>query len=558
MLHFMKNQAFLLFLSGLLFLTYSCSDEEQGGGIIIGHSTSEEVSIGAEAGATYALSFTAEDRWSASTDADWLEVSPQSGAAGQQQVTLSVLKPNDSGEVRQATLSLKSGSNSVNVTVRQDEYIFVEDPVVTMSIDGGDLNVYFRTTLPQDELGIFTQSDCEWMTNQPDTRAVEEVTYYLPVRVLPNENYQARTTVVYFGKISSTNESLTDANLLATVTIIQMGQGTGESTNYEKDKQVELLQPHTQGSGIPLVLVGDGFIDREIDNGYYGRVMNQAVENLFTEEPIRSLQDYFDIYSVTAVSRHNIFADGYETALSCWMEGGNSTLVGGDDQAVQEYASAVDGIDLNNAQIVVVLNTDAYGGTNYSYVDGNGNPVDFSIAYCPVIDELGSEDFRRVMVHEVVGHGIGKLDDEYSYVTQGAMPAGEIADRQQQQRDYGWWMNVDFTSSQSAVLWSDFLSDSRYADQGLGVFEGACTYWTGAYRSTEESMMRSNIMGFNAPSRRAIYNNVLQRGEGYTPGLEEFISFDQQTFVPQTRAAETPSRPFARPRVLTLERLSGE
>ena len=149
--------------------------------------------------------------------------------------------------------------------------------------------------------------------------------------------------------------------------------------------------------------------------------MAQAVENLFTEEPIRSLQDYFDIYSVTAVSRHNIFAEGYETALSCWMEGGNSTLVGGDDLAVQEYASAVDGIDLNNTQIVVVLNTDAYGGTNYSYVDNRGNPVDFSIAYCPVIDELGSEDFRRVMVHEVVGHGIGKLDDEYSYVTQGGV-----------------------------------------------------------------------------------------------------------------------------------------
>ena len=410
----------------------------------------------------------------------------------------------------------------------------------------------------EDELGIFTQGDYKWITNQTDTRALEEVTYYLPLHVSPNENYQARTAVIYFGKISSTNKSLTDGNLLATVTIIQMGQGTGESTNYEKDKQVELLQPHTQGGGIPLVLVGDGFIDREIDNGYYGQVMAQAVENLFTEEPIRSLQDYFDIYSVTAVSRHNIFAEGYETALSCWMEGGNSTLVGGDDLAVQEYASAVDGIDLNNAQIVVVLNTDAYGGTNYSYVDNRGNPVDFSIAYCPVIDELGSEDFRRVMVHEVVGHGIGKLDDEYSYVTQGAMPASEIADRQQQQRDYGWWMNVDFTSNQSAVLWSDFLSDSRYADQGLGVFEGACTYWTGAYRSTEESMMRSNIMGFNAPSRRAIYNNVLQRGESYTPSLEEFIAFDQQTFVPQTRAAETPSRPFARPRVLTLERLSGE
>lgn len=554
----MKNQVFLSFLWGLLVLVCSCADEEPGGGIVVDYSSNRQVSIGAEAGAVYTLSFTAADSWSASADADWLQVSPQSGGSGRQQVTLSVLKPNDSGEVRQATLSLKAGSNSVNVTVRQDEYIFVDDPVVTMSMDGGNLNVYFRTTLPQDELGFFTQGEYKWITNQTDTRALEEVTYYLPLHVSPNENYQARTAVIYFGKISSTNKSLTDGNLLATVTIIQMGQGTGESTNYEKDKAVELLQPHTQGGGIPLVLMGDGFIDREIDNGYYGQVMAQAVENLFTEEPIRSLQDYFDIYSVTAVSRHNIFAEGYETALGCWMEGGNSTLVGGDDEAVQEYARAVEGIDLNNAQVVVVLNTDAYGGTNYSYTDGRGNPVDFSVAYCPVIEELGSENFRRVMVHEVVGHGIGKLDDEYSYETQGAMPADEMADRQQQQRDYGWWMNVDFTSNQSAVLWSDFLSDSRYADQGLGVFEGACTYWTGAYRSTEESMMRSNIMGFNAPSRRAIYNNVLQRGESYTPSLEEFIAFDQQTFVPQTRAAETPSRPFARPRVLTLERLSGE
>lgn len=555
----MKNQAFLLFLLGWLFLTYSCSDKEQGGGIVIGHSTDEQVLMGAEAGATYALSFTAEDKWRASTDADWLQVFPQSGESGWQQVMLSVLKPNDTGEVRQATLTLKAGSNSVNVTVRQDEYIFVEDPVVLMSIDGGDLNLYFRTTLPQDRLSIFMQNDCDWITSQPDTRAVEEGSYYVPVRVLPNENGQARTTVVYFGKVSNENDPLTEGNLLATATIIQMGQNTGESTHYEKDKQVELLQPHTQGSGIPLVLMGDGFIDTEIDGGYYDEVMGRAAENLFTEEPIRSLRDYFDIYSVTVVSRHNIFAEGYETALGCWMEGGNSTLVGGDDKAVQEYASAVEGIDLNNAQIVVVMNTDAYGGTNYSYVDGRGNPVDFSVAYCPVIDEPGSENFRRVMVHEVVGHGIGKLDDEYSYETQGAMPSDEIFDRQQQQRDFGWWMNVDFTNDWNAVLWSDFLFDPRYEEERLGVIEGACTYWTGAYRSTEESMMRSNIMGFNAPSRRAIYNNVVHRGKGYTPDLEEFISFDRQTFVPQTRAAAgAPSRPFARPCVLTLERPLGK
>ena len=38
-------------------------------------------------------------------------------------------------------------------------------------------------------------------------------------------------------------------------------------------------------------------------------------------------------------------------------------------------------------------------------------------------------------------------------------------------------------------------------------------------------MMRNNIQGFNAPSRRAIYNNIIRRGEGRTPSLEEFIEY---------------------------------
>ena len=67
--------------------------------------------------------------------------------------------------------------------------------------------------------------------------------------------------------------------------------------------------------------------------------------------------------------------------------------------------------------------------------------------------------------------------------------------------------------------------------------------------------MRSNIRGFNAPSRRTIYNKVMERGEGRTPDLEEFIAFDLQTYTPAvTRAAEVPSKPFARPRVVKMKR----
>ena len=121
----MKNQVFLSFLWGLLVLVCSCADEEPGGGIVVDYSSNRQVSIGAEAGAVYTLSFTAADSWSASADADWLQVSPQSGGSGRQQVTLSVLKPNDTGEARKAVVKLASGESSVSIDVRQEEYIFV-------------------------------------------------------------------------------------------------------------------------------------------------------------------------------------------------------------------------------------------------------------------------------------------------------------------------------------------------------------------------------------------------------------------------------------------------
>lgn len=45
--------------------------------------------------------------------------------------------------------------------------------------------------------------------------------------------------------------------------------------------------------------------------------------------------------------------------------------------------------------------------------------VEFAIAYCPVIYDLQSESFRQVLVHEAVGHGFAKLEDEYAYQEMG-------------------------------------------------------------------------------------------------------------------------------------------
>lgn len=88
-------------------------------------------------------------------------------------------------------------------------------------------------------------------------------------------------------------------------------------------------------------MMGDGFVDQELADGTYRRVMEKAMENLFTEEPVKSLREYFDVFMINAVSENNDFGMGYKTAFSCKLAGGNSTTIIGDDTSVQIYVGKV-------------------------------------------------------------------------------------------------------------------------------------------------------------------------------------------------------------------------
>lgn len=68
----------------------------------------------------------------------------------------------------------------------------------------------------------------------------------------------------------------------------------------------------------------------------------------------------------------------------------------------------------------MILNTEVYAGTTYlGYKNEKDEFIEFAIAYCPVIEGLESGLFRQVLVHEAVGHGFGKLEDEYVYMERG-------------------------------------------------------------------------------------------------------------------------------------------
>lgn len=532
------KQDILLFI--LILLISGCSQKDIEPSFSLQEETSS-ITLASAANSQTVISFTSTREWKASTSSEWLLISPTSGEAGTYQMALTASSKNNNKNSRTATVNLVSAGLTQSFTVTQSpaEYVELEQTAYYTEAQGGSLQIKFTTNLSTDELAIY--GTASWLTQPANSRT--DQAYVVNLTVLPNEEEKERTAYLYFCKTNGEEEEI-----LNSVTIIQEGTETNTSTDYSADKTVRILQRATQGNGLPIVLMGDGFLDTNIANGTYDEVMNKAMENLFTEEPLKSLQSYFNVYSVTAVSRSNRF-DGYNTAFQCQMEGGMSTLITGNDENVIDYIQCVEGIDMSETLAVVVLNSPLYAGTTYFGYYSENQVTELAIAYCPIIYNLENDSFRQVLVHEAVGHGFAKLEDEYSYEENGKMPSDEINDVKVLQ-SYGWAQNVDFTQDENTILWSSFLKDSRYSSEEIDIYEGACTYMSGVYRPTEDSMMNTNTCGFNAPSRKAIYDMVMRRGENRETTYEEFADFDSRN-VSQiqtlTRTSNAISRPFTRP-----------
>lgn len=552
----MKTTLFNLCLAFLMLLT-SCHKEMES---VAFENVTESVTLQSVVGDEAFISFTSLGTWNVTTDAAWLSLSPLSGDAGEGQVKVTAVFENNSNQVREAKVKLTSGDEACEISVFQEvgDYVLPEKEEYLIGVEGGVFTIYFETNVDVEKLKVYTSSEPgSWLRQETTSRSAASETHEVSLHATSNKGGMSRSAYLLFVR-----EEDGVQKELATVKISQQGGQVLESVDFSEDGKIDTLQQHAKGEGIPIVLMGDGFVDQELADGTYRRVMEKAMENLFTEEPVKSLREYFDVFMINAVSENNDFGMGYKTAFSCKLAGGNSTVIKGDDVSVQVYVGKVLKEEKKrNSLAVVVLNTSVYAGTTYfGYQDGNGKFIEFAIAYCPVIETLESEHFRQVLVHEAVGHGFGKLEDEYVYLDKGNVTTLEMQRIRTMQAN-GWAQNVDFTASKDTVLWASFLTDSRYQNEHLGVYEGACTYPKGAYRPSEDSMMNSNTCAFNAPSRKSLYEKVMKIGMDTEQVLyEDFVTFDK-THLPEmlpvasyTRAAFS-GQSFARP-VWTGSRLS--
>ena len=287
-----------------------------------------------------------------------------------------------------------------------------------------------------------------------------------------------------------------------------------KSTDYSRDGEVVTLQSATVGSGIDLVFMGDGYVDKQMeDGGKYEQDMKASMEYFFGAEPYKSFRSRFNVYAVKVISPNEERAEGCE-----WRINFNNDIC-------FEYASKVSGIDTDKVTIVNVANN-----PNPMFVSGYTNMYD-SGASVAHIEQGGPSS---IIVHEAGGHGLGKLLDEYiysGYEENYCPPENLESFRNWIKTDYhdkGWGMNIDTTDDPENVIWNHFLNDERYSGE-VGIYQGAWYWPTDLWRASENSVMNSDYSRFNAPSREAIYKWIMQwsEGEGWEYDFEDFAEYDQ-------------------------------
>ena len=475
------------------------------------------------------LRFEAKSDWTASCNASWVTFSPKKGSAGSNTITITTASTNRTKSNRSTTLTITSGGDRRTVTVVQSgKYAVFSQDEYAVGAEGGTLSLDFKTNMTaEDDLQLmFSKQDWAYWADEARTVTRSEVEGSAG-QIIISPNKTSETRIAYYALVMPTDDG--EWIGLDTAYVTQAGVVDAyESTDFSADGSVTVLQQATVGKGISFVLMGDGYTDRDIADSTYYRTMKKAMENLFSEEPVRSLRDYFNVYAVTAVSKNSGVGESQSTVFST-VPSNISSEIDYDDFKVETYVRKAIGLDLENALAVIVVNSHTHNGvTALLFNTKTSRPRQYSVALCALMDSIESEEFRQVLVHEAIGHGFAKLADEYGYEAKGGISSSESSNLKALQR-YNWMLNVDTTDDPERVLWSSFISDSRFASENIGVYEGAYTYVMKVYRPSENSMMRNNDSPFNAPSRKAIYDRVMSLGEGKAAvPYEEFAEFDEQ------------------------------
>lgn len=287
------------------------------------------------------------------------------------------------------------------------------------------------------------------------------------------------------------------------------------SSDYSMDGEVISLQEATEGRGVNIIFMGDGYLDKDMgEGGKYEMIMREAMERFFAYEPYYTFRNRFNIYAVKVVSENEYYSNENSNRALSYEQGDRIYFRTTECKA---YAKKVPNPYNQPLKIAVLFNSSTTIARSFCTMDlGTGDAVSFI---------LGTDE--RHINHELGGHGFAFLSDEYVEKNE---TFSEQADLDNLYSQYGYGANVDWRNNPEDVRWAHFLKDSRYGYERLGIYEGGRLFAYGVYRPSENSMMRYNDTPFNAPSREQIYKCIMRFSEGndWAYDFETFAEVDQR------------------------------
>ena len=231
----MKGRLFPLLLTS--FLALACQGKEQPADNSTPETQKTPASITSlipsslsfsEEGGTQAVSFTSALSWAVSSDADWVTVSPASGAAGKVEIQV-VAASNDGYDGRSATLTVKSEDVSATIAVSQKQKgaLILSDLGYTVLAEGETLSIVVKANSD-----VKASSAVDWI-QVVSTRSLEESTFQLTVAA--NAAYDPRTGTVTFTNEAG-SEIMTVEQAAAEKPSESGSEALPETGNVEMDK----------------------------------------------------------------------------------------------------------------------------------------------------------------------------------------------------------------------------------------------------------------------------------------------------------------------------------
>ncbi len=370
-------------------------------------------------------------------------------------------------------------------------------------------------------------SEMEWsVTHKPDW-----------VTVTPSSGSGKVEVTIAFDEMARGNGNRADSLVFKPTAYDHYKVVKLDQYDYQYDNgDVITNQTATKGNGVNIVFMGDCFDAKDIAEGYYEEIMNEAIEHFFAVEPYTTYRDYFNVYTVIGHSTDSGMPTTYKMNQESLFE---SQYAYGDSgfqfkinkEKCFEYACKVPTVtkdNLHQTPVVVIENSNVYGGITYMWEDNTALSVQ-CIHRNPY-----PQDFRGVIQHEVGGHAFGKLADEYIHHGDFIDMCGCICCEHDNDflnlQSLGWYQNLSLNSSHYEVPWSHLIFDPQF-QMYVDMYEGGFFHQRGVYRSEVNSCMNNNIPYYSAISREAIVKRIMEyAGEEYT--FEMFKANDVNTLGP--------------------------